>query len=108
MDYDNQLIQTGQLSDIGEALATNVADSYRHGIELTAGFKHGLMDLSGNCTISENKIINFTEYVDNWEGDPVKINYPQTDLAFSPALTAGGLLRIGNDIMNSTQRSKTV
>jgi Outer membrane receptor proteins, mostly Fe transport len=97
MDYDNQLIQTGQLSDIGEALATNVADSYRHGIELTAGFKHGLMDLSGNCTISENKIINFTEYVDNWEGDPVKINYPQTDLAFSPALTAGGLLRIGNE-----------
>jgi len=97
MDYDNQLIQTGQLSDIGEALTTNVADSYRNGIELTAGIKHGLFSFSGNCTVSENKIINFTEYIDNWEGDPVRVTYPQTDLAFSPALTAGGQLRVGND-----------
>ena len=97
MDYDNQLIQTGQLSDIGEALTTNVADSYRHGIELTAGMKHGLVSLSGNCTLSENKIIDFTEYIENWEGAPVKVNYAKTDLAFSPALTAGGLLRIGNE-----------
>jgi len=97
MDYDNQLIQTGQVSDIGEALTTNVAQSYRHGVELTAGMKYGLVSLSGNCTLSENKILNFTEYVDNWEGAPVQVNYPETDLAFSPSLTAGGMLRIGTD-----------
>jgi len=97
MDYDNQLVQTGQLSDIGEALTTNVAHSYRHGIELTAGARYGLFSLSGNCTLSENKIINFTEYVDNWEGEPVQVSYAKTDLAFSPALTAGGMLRVGND-----------
>lgn len=33
MDYDNQLAQTGQLSDIGEALTTNIKDSYRMGVE---------------------------------------------------------------------------
>ena len=38
MDYDNQLAQTGQLSDIGEALTTNIKDSYRMGVELTAGW----------------------------------------------------------------------
>ena len=27
MDYDNQLAQTGQLSDIGEALTTNIKDN---------------------------------------------------------------------------------
>ena len=97
MDYDNQLIQTGQLSDIGEALTTNVKDSYRHGIELTAGGRIGLVSLSGNCTFSENKIINFTEYIDNWEGNAVRITYPETDLAFSPALTAIGMLRVGSD-----------
>lgn len=97
MDYDNQLIQTGQLSDIGEALTTNVADSYRHGIELTAGMKSGLISFSGNCTLSKNKIVNFTEYIDNWEGDAVRITYPLTDLAFSPTLTAGAHLRVGNE-----------
>ena len=38
MDYDNQLVQNGQLSDIGEALTVNVKDSYRMGVELTAGW----------------------------------------------------------------------
>ena len=38
MDYDNQLVQTGEQSDIGEALTTNVKKSYRIGVELKAGW----------------------------------------------------------------------
>ena len=37
MDYTDQFVQTGAQSDIGEALTTNIKDSYRMGVELTAG-----------------------------------------------------------------------
>ena len=37
MDYSNQLILTGKISEIGEALTSNIKDSYRMGIELTGG-----------------------------------------------------------------------
>ena len=36
MDYTDQFVQTGELSEIGEALTTNIKDSYRMGVELTA------------------------------------------------------------------------
>ncbi len=38
MDYTNQFVQTGALSEIGEKLTTNVKDSYRMGVELQAGW----------------------------------------------------------------------
>lgn len=37
MDYKNQLVLTGEKNEIGEAVAANVPDSYRMGIELMAG-----------------------------------------------------------------------
>ncbi len=33
MDYKDQLVLTGELNEIGEAVAANVPDSYRMGIE---------------------------------------------------------------------------
>ena len=36
MNYDNQFVQTGAKSDIGENLTTNIKKSYRIGIELSA------------------------------------------------------------------------
>lgn len=93
MDYKNQLIATGQLSDIGEALTENVKDSYRRGIEIEAGatlFDH--ISWNGNATFSQNKIVNFTEYVDNWEGNPLQIHYDETDIALSPNITAYSML----------------
>ena len=97
MDYDNQLIQTGQLSDIGEALTCNVAQSYRCGLELTARAQYGLLAWDGNCTLSRNRILDFTEYVDNWDGSPIQAHYDKTDIAFSPSVIAASSLRIGKD-----------
>lgn len=88
MGYVNQLIQTGRLSDIGEALTVNVGESYRRGIELMAGFQWKAIRWDGNCTLSQNRINNFSEWVDNWEGAPIEVHYDQTDIAFSPSLTA--------------------
>ena len=70
MDYDNQLAQTGQLSDIGEALTTNIKDSYRMGVELTAGWAPlSWLSVEGNAALSKNKIKDFDEYVSNWDDE---------------------------------------
>ena len=93
MGYDNQLVQTGQLSDIGEALTTNVKDSYRMGVELTAGWAPlSWMSLEGNASLSKNKIKNFDEYVDNWDGDPLKIHYDNSTLSYSPSAILNGFI----------------
>lgn len=93
MGYDNQLVQTGQLSDIGEALTTNVKDSYRMGVEFTAGWAPlSWMSLEGNASLSKNKIKNFDEYVDNWDGDPLKIHYDNSTLSYSPSAILNGFI----------------
>ena len=93
MGYDNQLVQTGQLSDIGEALTTNVKDSYRMGVELTAGWAPlSWMSLEGNASLSKNKIKDFDEYVDNWDGDPLKIHYDNSTLSYSPSAILNGFI----------------
>ncbi len=62
MDYSNQLILTGKISEIGEALTSNIKDSYRMG-HRTHG-RRGNRPLAGlerNLTLIRNKIKNFTE-----------------------------------------------
>ena len=101
MDYDNQLVLTGKLSDTGAALTTNVKDSYRAGIEIIAGIKFSdYLRWDGNVTLSRNRILNFTDWVDDWYADwtkpeviaangQVKMEYGDTDIAFSPNATIG-------------------
>ena len=86
MDYKNQLVLTGQINDVGANTRTNIDKSYRRGIELEAKYKlHKKITWSGNMTFSENKIISYTAYIDNWDNwSQEKINYKNTDLAFSP------------------------
>lgn len=103
MNYDNQLIMTGELNDVGAAIVTNVKDSYRRGVELVFGAKIlNVVDWNANLTLSQNKIENYTEYVDNWSywDDPdnselqIKNYLGQTDLAFSPAITANNVISV--------------
>jgi iron complex outermembrane receptor protein len=88
MDYQDQLVQTGELNDVGSALMVNVDDSYRAGIELTGGLKISRsLNWDANATFSQNKIKNFTEYVDNWDtGEQDAFELGKTDLAFSPSV----------------------
>ena len=93
MDYDNQLAQTGQLSEIGEPLTTNIKDSYRMGVELTAGWAPlSWLSLEGNAALSKNKIKDFDEYVDNWDGDALKIHYDNSTLSYSPSAILNGFI----------------
>jgi iron complex outermembrane receptor protein len=87
MQYDNQLILTGQINDVGAYTRTNIKDSYRAGIELEGALRITKKLLwQGNATYSVNKIKNFTEYVDNWDNwGQDAISYENTDIAFSPS-----------------------
>ena len=87
MLYQNQLILTGEINDVGAPIMTNVDDSYRAGIELMAGLKlTEKLKWDVNLTLSKNKIKNFSEFVDDWDNWPAQIENKlgTTDLAFSP------------------------
>lgn len=98
MNYDNQLVQTGELSDIGENLTTNVKKSYRMGVELSAGWAPlSWLSVEGNAALSKNKIKDFDEYVSavdaDWNDvDPVHNHYSNSTLAYSPSAILNGFV----------------
>ena len=98
MDYDNQLVLTGEYNDVGKYLTTNVKDSYRMGMELTAGVKiTDWFRWEGNMVVSRNKIQNYKQYIDlyddqdnwNWVGQDSIVS--DVTIAFSPMITAMSL-----------------
>jgi iron complex outermembrane receptor protein len=94
MDYNNQLILSGKISEIGETLTSNIKDSYRMGVEVNAGVvvMHGLK-WSGNISFSRNKIKNFTEFIDDWDNGGQINNYiGTTDIAYSPDIVANSIV----------------
>ena len=98
MDYDNQLVLTGEYNDVGKYLTTNVKDSYRMGAELMAAVKiTDWFRWEGNMVVSRNKILNYKQYIDlydnqndwNWIGrDSIE---GTVTIAFSPMITAMSL-----------------
>lgn len=94
MGYKDQFVQTGEKSDIGEYLTTNIKNSYRMGAELTAAYKPlKWLSIEGNAALSINRIKDFDEYVDNWKGNALKLHYDNSTLAFSPSAILNGFIR---------------
>ena len=98
MDYDNQLVLTGEYNDVGKYLTTNVKDSYRMGAELSAAVKiTDWFRWEGNMVVSRNKIQNYKQYIDlyddqdnwNWVGQDSIVG--DVTIAFSPTITAMSL-----------------
>ena len=98
MDYDNQLVLTGEYNDVGAYKTKNVKDSYRMGAEITAGVKiTKWLRWDANLVASRNKILNYHQYIDlyddqdnwNWVGQDSVVG--TTTIAFSPTLTASSL-----------------
>ena len=100
MDYKDQFVQTGAVSDIGEALTTNIARSYRTGAELSLSVSAtSWLDIEADGAFSLNRLREFREVVDNWDGDPIEVLYTDAPLAYSPGIVAGGGFRAHwNDI----------
>ena len=96
MDYTDQFVQTGEVSDIGEALTINIKDSYRMGMELKAGVNATQwLTIEANAALSQNKIKDFDEVVedwDNWDTGTRTIHYDNSTLAFSPSAILNGFV----------------
>jgi iron complex outermembrane recepter protein len=88
MQYKNQLVLTGKVNDVGAYTRTNIANSYRTGLELQAATTPAKwVAVNANITLSENKIKDFTEFVDDYDNGGQKTNrFNKTDIAFSPAI----------------------
>jgi len=91
MDYKDQFVLTGELNDIGEAVAINMPDSYRLGIELEAAWKPtDWLRWDANTTFSRNRVKNAV--VTLHEYDAAKNDFDvvgtasvgDTPLSFSP------------------------
>jgi iron complex outermembrane receptor protein len=91
MYYLDQLVLTGELNDVGAYTRTNVDRSYRIGLEVMTKAKlvDGL-EINGNFTVSDNRIIEFTEFLDTYDENfgyegQTPLVQENTELAFSPA-----------------------
>lgn len=98
MLYENQLVSTGEKSEVGYDIKTNVDNSYRLGVELMANWQLlEKLNLNGNLTLSRNKITDFVAYVDlydaNWayQGQ-VTQELGTTDISYSPEVVGSAKL----------------
>ena len=90
MYYRDQLVLDGKLNDVGAFTRTNVPESYRAGMELEGAWQiTPKWSLQGNSSLSQNRAVVFTEYIDNWDtGEQLVVDHKNTPLAFSPSLIA--------------------
>jgi len=94
MRYKDQLVLTGKLNDVGAYTRTNIPRSYRAGIELQGGYKlNSYLNVAGNLAFSRNKVLHFTEFIDDYDNGGQKINnYKSADIAYSPAIVGGATI----------------
>jgi iron complex outermembrane recepter protein len=96
MRYKDQLVVTGKINDVGAYTRVNIPKSYRLGLELQGrAVLHQAVNVAGNITLSRNRISEFTEYYDDYDnGGQKTVNHKNTDIALSPAITAGVVVNI--------------
>lgn len=88
MNYKDQLVVTGMINDVGAYTRTNIPNSYRLGIELQGSVRpYNWFSAQANLAVSRNKIMHFTEFVDDYDNGGQKQNrFAETDIALSPAI----------------------
>jgi iron complex outermembrane recepter protein len=94
MLYKDQLINTGEVNDVGNIVRENVPDSYRTGIELELGARlHQNFHWNGNATFSRNKINEYEHFLDDFDaGGQQSEILTDVDISFSPSVTANSIL----------------
>ncbi|MGB0836465.1 MAG: TonB-dependent receptor [Flavobacteriaceae bacterium] len=85
MAYQNQLVLTGALDDVGNPIRTNVGESYRLGLEFDVFLRLGnQFYLQPNLALSSNKNLDFV-----FERDGELDELGKTNIAFSPEIVVG-------------------
>jgi iron complex outermembrane receptor protein len=84
MLYNEQLVLTGQIDNVGNPIRTNSGDSYRLGLEVDAAIAiSDMFSVQPNVTISSNKNMETFQSVN---GELLELG--KTDISFSPELIA--------------------
>ncbi|MGV0969383.1 MULTISPECIES: TonB-dependent receptor [unclassified Empedobacter] len=109
MDYQNQLVATGELNEVGARKRVNSGNSYRRGIELDANYKviPNHLNIFGNLTLSQNRNINYEEEVWDEKGISSIKNYGKTKISMSPdVISAFGfeVIPFKNVLINLTNK----
>lgn len=96
MQYNNQLVLTGKINDVGSYTRINVPNSYRMGLELQGGLViNEWLNATANLTLSRNKIKSFTEYIDDYDDYKQQtVEHSNTDIAFAPSVIGGAVINI--------------
>lgn len=108
MWYQDQLVVTGALNEVGELLRTNVPESYRLGLEFSGQWNlGGHLQLSSNLALSQNQLGRFTAFFDNYDADfnylgQVEETIETAPLPFSPNLV--GDLSLGYQVWKQPQK----
>jgi iron complex outermembrane receptor protein len=85
MKYQDQLVMTGALNDVGSPIFNNSGDSYRLGLELESTINFGSkFVLQPNFTVSQNKNQDF-----NFQRNGILENIGNTSIAYSPNIVLG-------------------
>lgn len=85
MSYNDQLVLTGALNDVGSPIFTNSGKSYRVGLEVESVIAiTDKLILNPNITLSQNKNQDFY-----FERDGVLANLGNTSIAYSPDVIVG-------------------
>ena len=98
MGYQDQLVATGALNDVGNNVRINVPNSFRQGVELQGGVEiSSRIRWDGNLTLSKNKIEEFDEILYDYVSmipTVIPITHLNTDIAFSPSVVAASIIGI--------------
>ena len=102
MEYKDQLVATGKLSDVGYVIKENMPVSFRRGIELSGGWQClPFLRVDANLTLSRNKAVDYTAFVDtynnpvDWESvAQTPVFFESTNLVLSPEVTGMGMVSV--------------
>ncbi|MBO6523328.1 MAG: TonB-dependent receptor [Balneolaceae bacterium] len=99
MFYDNQLVLTGQVNDVGAYIRDNVENSYRIGLELEGAVQlTDQLQWAANATLSQNKIEQISEFIDDYDnGGQIERTFADSDIAFSPNLISNSIISFTQD-----------
>lgn len=88
MDYKDQLVLSGEMSDTGRPLRTSSGNSYRFGLEIDAEVQiMPTLKIRPNIALSSNKNHDFVTSIDG-----ELRNLGKTNISFSPSVIAANML----------------
>jgi len=88
MLYNDQLVLTGALDDVGAPIRQTSGKSYRLGLEVEADIQLGKQwRIQPNVAVSQNKNVDFVSQIDG-----ELVNLGNTNISYSPELIAGNQL----------------